>query len=98
MLHTDVSINKGGSCWIPGAWRCRWRTTRLLSFSLPGSLYLSIALKMSHDSRTPLEHKTPESNKSAGGMWTFFLRHRLSIERMGRYASWRHLPTDRDWC
>ena len=24
-----------GSCWIPGSWMCRWRTTRLLSCSLP---------------------------------------------------------------
>jgi hypothetical protein len=25
----------GGSCWIPGAWMCRWRTARLWSFSPP---------------------------------------------------------------
>src|SRR4029450_8292000 len=24
-----------GSCWIPGSWICRWRTTRLLSGSPP---------------------------------------------------------------
>jgi bacterioferritin len=24
-----------GSCWIPGSWMCRWRTTRLWSCSLP---------------------------------------------------------------
>ncbi len=26
---------KTGSCWIPGSWMCRWRTTRLLSPSPP---------------------------------------------------------------
>ena len=24
-----------GSCWIPGSWMCRWRTTRLWSCSHP---------------------------------------------------------------
>jgi hypothetical protein len=24
-----------GSCWIPGSWMSRWRTTQLLSSSLP---------------------------------------------------------------
>jgi hypothetical protein len=24
-----------GSCWIPGSWNCRVRTTRLLAFSPP---------------------------------------------------------------
>jgi len=24
-----------GSCWIPGSWMCRWRTTRLLLSSQP---------------------------------------------------------------
>ena len=40
---------------------CRWSPTRLLSFSLPGSPYLSIALKTSYASRTTREPKTPES-------------------------------------
>ena len=57
-----------GSCWIPGSWMSRWRSTRLLSSSLPGSPYFSKALKMSCASRTTREHKTPESNKSDGGM------------------------------
>jgi hypothetical protein len=26
---------KTGSCWIPGSWISRWRTTQLLSSSLP---------------------------------------------------------------
>jgi hypothetical protein len=26
---------RDGSCWIPGSWMCRWRTTRLLSPSPP---------------------------------------------------------------
>src|SRR5215831_18167663 len=62
----EVQSLRAGSCWIPGSWMCRWRTTRLLSFSLPWSPYFSIALKMSYASRTTREHKTPESNKSVG--------------------------------
>ena len=53
-----------GSCWIPGSWMYRWRTTRLVSPSPPCSPSFSMAFKMSDDSRTTLEHKTPESNKS----------------------------------
>jgi hypothetical protein len=60
----DHGVITQGSCWIPGSWISRWRTTRLLSSSLPCSPYFSIALTMSCDSRTTREHKTPESNKS----------------------------------
>jgi hypothetical protein len=28
-------VIRRGSCWIPGSWMCRWRTTRLLSCSHP---------------------------------------------------------------
>ena len=48
-----------GSCWIPGAWLCRWCPTRLLSLSPPSSSSFSMALKTSDDFRTTLEHKTP---------------------------------------
>ena len=68
MMRVDKEIKvfgmANGSCWIPGSWICRWRTTRLLSFSRSLSPYFSIALKMHCDSWTTLEHKTPESNKS----------------------------------
>ena len=30
-----IGVYLDGSCWIPGSWMCRWRTTRLWSFSLP---------------------------------------------------------------
>ena len=35
-----------GSCWIPGSWSWRCRTTRFLSSSRPKSPYFSRALKM----------------------------------------------------
>src|SRR5215831_17281258 len=54
----------GGSCWIPGSWMCRCRSTRILLPSPLGSPSFSMALKMSPAARTTLEHKTPESNKS----------------------------------
>jgi hypothetical protein len=50
-----------GSCWIPGSWMCRCRTTQLLSPFPPGSLSFSIRRCAS---RTMVEHKTPESSKS----------------------------------
>ena len=28
---TLCSPKQAGSCWIPGSWMCRWRTTQLLS-------------------------------------------------------------------
>jgi hypothetical protein len=34
---------------------------------------------------------------AGGGKSHVIFLYSLSIERMGRYASWRHLPTDRDW-
>src|SRR5262249_61243804 len=52
------------SCWIPGSWMCRWRPTHLLSPHSPGIPYFSMVLKMGCASRTLLEYKTPESNKS----------------------------------
>ena len=58
------TLTVGGSCWIPGSWMYRCRTTRFLSPSPPRIPYFSTALKMSSESRTRLEHKTPESNKS----------------------------------
>jgi patatin-like phospholipase/acyl hydrolase len=35
VLHGTKPLNafSQGSCWIPGSWRCRWRTTRHLSCS-----------------------------------------------------------------
>src|SRR4029434_508498 len=31
----EVAAIAEGSCWIPRAWMCRWRTTQLLSCSPP---------------------------------------------------------------
>ena len=57
--------NSCRSCWIPGSWMCRCRTTQLLSPYSPGIPYFSMVLKIGCASRTLLEYKTPESNKSA---------------------------------
>src|SRR5262249_50227145 len=53
-----------GSCWIPGSCIRQWRTLRFLSFSPPCRPSFSRAVTMRSASRTPGEHKTPESNKS----------------------------------
>src|SRR4029450_12358333 len=49
---------------MPGAWMCRWCTTRLLSCSLPCSPSFAGVFKRSGASRTTREHKPPESDKS----------------------------------
>src|SRR5215471_8287592 len=59
----------GGSRWIPGSWRRRWRTTWLLTCSPPWSSYCSRAFKMRGASRTMREHKTPEFHKRAWRCW-----------------------------